>query len=29
MLSVVWTRRVLSVPGVATVERDIYYARSQ
>jgi hypothetical protein len=28
-LSVVWTRRVLSVPGVTTVMRDIYYARSQ
>ena len=28
-LSVVWTRRVLSVPGVTTVTRDIYFARSQ
>lgn len=28
-LSVVWTRRVFGVPGVVTVARDIYYARSQ
>jgi len=28
-LSVVWTRYVVSVPGVATVARDIYHARSQ
>ena len=28
-LSVVWTRRLQSIPGVATLTRDIYYARSQ
>lgn len=28
-LSVVWTRRVLGVDGVATLARDIYYARSE
>ena len=27
-LSVVWTRIVAEVPGTATLERDIYYARS-
>ena len=28
-LSVVWTRYVVSVPGVVTLARDIYHARSQ
>ena len=27
-LSVVWTRIVLEIPGTASLERDIYYARS-
>ena len=28
-LGVVWTRRIMSLDGITTLERDIYYARSK